>query len=96
MTRAVAIETTAAGITCNAIAPGALPTPAILGKIAAIAADEGCSIEEATRDYLAARQPNGRFVAMEGVGAMVVFLSSAAAQDITGAVLPIDGGWSVA
>ena len=96
MTRAVAIETTASGITCNAIAPGALPTPAILGKIASIAAAEGRSIEEATRDYLAARQPNGRFVAMEGVGAMVVFLSSPAAQDITGAVLPIDGGWSVA
>jgi 3-hydroxybutyrate dehydrogenase len=96
MTRAVAIETLAAGITCNAIAPGALPTPAILGKIASIAASEGRSIEETTRDYLAARQPNGSFVALEGVGAMVVFLCSAAAQDITGAVLPIDGGWSVA
>jgi 3-hydroxybutyrate dehydrogenase len=33
---------------------------------------------------------------MEGVGAMVVFLSSPAAQDITGATLPIDGGWSIA
>ena len=59
------------------------------------AADEGRTIDEATRDYLATRQPTGRFVAMEGVGAMVVFLSSAAAQDITGATLPIDGGWSI-
>ena len=33
---------------------------------------------------------------MEGVGAMVVFLASDAAQDITGTVLPIDGGWSIA
>ncbi len=96
MTRAVAFETLAAGITCNAIAPGALPTPAILGKIASIAAAEGRSIEETTRDYLAARQPNGRFVAMEGVGAMVAFLCSYAAQDITGTTLPVDGGWSVA
>jgi len=48
-----------------------------------------------THDYLAARQPTGRFVAMEAVGAMVVFLSSEAAQDITGANLPIDGGWSI-
>src|SRR5258707_5539363 len=68
MTPAVAIETTAAGITCNAIAPGALPPPAILGKIASIAADQGRSIEETTRDYLAARQPNGRFGALEAVG----------------------------
>jgi 3-hydroxybutyrate dehydrogenase len=96
MTRAVAIETTTCGITCNALCPGTLPTPAIQGKIAAIAAAEGRSIDEATRDYLAARQPTGRFVAMERVGAMVAFLCSAAAQDITGASLPIDGGWSIA
>jgi 3-hydroxybutyrate dehydrogenase len=96
MTRAVAIETTASGITCNAIAPGTLPTPAITQKIASIAAAEARTIDEATRDYLAARQPTGRFVAMEAVGAMVVFLSSEAAQDITGATLPIDGGWSIA
>src|SRR6266851_2189564 len=95
MTRAVAIETTTSGITCNALCPGTLPTPAIQGKIASIAADEGRTIDEATRDYLATRQPTGRFVAMEGVGAMVVFLSSAAAKDITGATLPIDGGWSI-
>jgi 3-hydroxybutyrate dehydrogenase len=96
MTRAVAIETTTSGITCNALCPGTLPTPAIQEKIASIAAGEGRTIDEATRDYLAARQPTGRFVAMEGVGAMAVFLCSQAARDITGATLPIDGGWSIA
>jgi 3-hydroxybutyrate dehydrogenase len=96
MTRAVAIETTTSGITCNALCPGTLPTPAIQGKIAAIAAGEGRSIEEATHDYLAARQPTGRFVAMEAVGALAAFLCSSAGQDITGAILPIDGGWSIA
>jgi 3-hydroxybutyrate dehydrogenase len=96
MTRAVAIETTRDGITCNALCPGVLPTPAIQGKIASIAASEGRAVDEATRDYLMARQPTGRFVAMESVGAMVVFLSSPAGQDITGATLPIDGGWSIA
>ena len=96
MTRAVAIETTASGITCNALCPGTLPTPAITQKIASIAAASARSIDETTRDYLTARQPTGRFVAMEAVGAMVVFLSSEAAKDITGATLPIDGGWSIA
>jgi 3-hydroxybutyrate dehydrogenase len=96
MTRAVAIETTRGGITCNALCPGVLPTPAIQEKIASIAAREGRTVDEATRDYLTTRQPSGRFIAMEGVGAMVVFLSSPAAQDITGAALPIDGGWSIA
>jgi 3-hydroxybutyrate dehydrogenase len=96
MTRAVAIETTTSGITCNAISPGTLPTPAIQNKIAALAAGAGRPIEEMTREYLSARQPTGRFVAMEGVGALVVFLASDAAQDITGTVLPVDGGWSIA
>ena len=96
VTRAVAIETTRSGITCNALCPGTLPTPAIQGKIAAIAAGEGRSIDETTSDYLATRQPTGRFVALEAVGAMAVFLCSPAGQDITGTTLPIDGGWSIA
>jgi len=96
VTRAVAIETIKSGITCNALCPGTLPTPAIQGKIASIAAGEGRSIEDTTSDYLATRQPTGRFVALEAVGAMAVFLCSPAAQDITGTMLPIDGGWSIA
>ena len=96
MTRAVAIETATSGITCNALCPGTLPTPAIQRKIASIAAGESRTVDEATHDYLAARQPSGRFIAMESVGAMVVFLASPAGQDITGVTLPIDGGWAAA
>jgi 3-hydroxybutyrate dehydrogenase len=96
MTRAVAIETATSGITCNAISPGTLPTPAITRKIASLAEGEGRSLDETTRDYLGARQPTGRFIAMESVGAMVVFLAGPAGQDITGATLPIDGGWAAA
>ena len=96
MTRAVAIETARNGITCNALCPGTLPTPAIQDKIAGIATREGRTIDETTSNYLATRQPTGRFIAMEGIGAMVAFLCSPAGQDITGATLPIDGGWSIA
>jgi 3-hydroxybutyrate dehydrogenase len=96
VTRAVAMETARTGITCNALCPGTLPTPAIQGKIADIAAREGRAIEETTSDYLASRQPTRRFIAMEAGGAMAVFLCGDAAKDITGATLPIDGGWSIA
>jgi len=96
MTRAVAIETTRDGITCNALCPGTLPTSAIQAKIEAVAAREGRTLDEATHDYLATRQPTGQFIAVEAVGAMAAFLCSPAAQDITGATLPIDGGWSIA
>jgi 3-hydroxybutyrate dehydrogenase len=95
MTRAVALETATTGVTCNALCPGTLPTPAIEARIATIAKSKSISIDEAARDYLASRQPTQRFVSMESVGAMAVFLCSPAAQDITGAALPLDGGWSV-
>jgi 3-hydroxybutyrate dehydrogenase len=96
VTRAVALETATTGITCNAVCPGTLQTPAIEGKIAAATVGAGQSIEEATSDYLATRQPSRRFIALEGVGATVAFLASEAARDITGTMLPIDGGWAVA
>lgn len=96
MTRAVAIETARSGITCNTLCPGTLPTPAILNKIATVAGKSGRPVDDVTREYLAERQPTQRFVEMHAVAAMVVFLCGLAANDITGASLPIDGGWSVA
>ncbi|XNU16992.1 SDR family oxidoreductase [Bordetella pertussis] len=96
LTRALAVETAASGITSNAVAPGTAPTPAIVGRITEIARRDGVAQEQAEREYLAARQPTGRFVAMENVAALVAFLCSDAGRDITGATLPIDGGWTAA
>ena len=93
MTRAVAIELARTGITCNAVCPGTVPSPAILDRIAGIAAAQGISFEDAERDYIAPRHPTGRFVKMDSVGALVAFLCSPAGDDITGAMLPVDGGW---
>lgn len=93
MTRAVAIETARTGITCNAIAPGAVPTPPLLSRIGEMAAGEGISAAEAEHRYVAARHPTERFVEPGNVGALAVFLCSPAGNDITGATFPIDGGW---
>jgi 3-hydroxybutyrate dehydrogenase len=95
ITRTVALETARTGITCNAVAAGSLPTPAIQGKIASLAAQTSESVDTVTAKYLADRHPTGRFIGMESVGALMVFLCSDAARDITGASLPIDGGWSI-
>lgn len=94
-TRAVALETAEdPNLTCNAICPGTVDTPAILDRIADMAAKQGVSVAEAQAAYLAERQPTRRFVAQDGVAAFVAFLCSEAAADITGATLPIDGAWS--
>jgi 3-hydroxybutyrate dehydrogenase len=94
LTRTVALETAGADITCNALCPGTLPTPAIEARIAQMAADKSLSSEEATRAYLADRQPGGRFISMQTVAAMVSFLCGPASREITGAAIPIDSGWT--
>ena len=96
MTRAIALETAAHGITCNALSPGTVPSPAILGKIETMAAEQGRTIEDVTSTYIGERHPTGRFVEMESVAAMAALLCSPAGNDITGAILPVDGGWTAA
>lgn len=93
LTRAVALETLQDGITCNAICPGAVRTPASERRINDAGAARQVSREQAERDFLTGKQPTGRFVAAEDIAALVVFLCGTAGRDITGAALPIDGGW---
>jgi 3-hydroxybutyrate dehydrogenase len=94
MTRAIALEVDGHDITCNAICPGTLATPDIMARIAKLAAADGISEDDATRRYLAGRRPAGRFVGLESVGGLIAFLCGPAGRDITGAVLPVDGGWT--
>ena len=95
LTRAVAMETIQDGITCNALCPGSTPTPAIEARIAAGMAARGETDRDAAiRDFLAGKQPTRRFVQTDAVAAMVAFLCSPAGDDMTGATLPMDGGWS--
>jgi len=96
LTRAVALETARDEITCNAICPGSSPSPAIEQRLQDFMAAEGLERDQALARFMAGRQPSGRFVAMEGVAALAAFLCSPGAADITGAALPIDGGWSAA
>jgi 3-hydroxybutyrate dehydrogenase len=96
MTRAIAIETARSGVTCNAICPGSVPTPAILERIERLARERELPVEDVARQYAEERNPTGRFVAMENVAALVIFLCSPAGADITGASMPIDGGWLAA
>jgi len=94
LTRTVALEVAGTDITCNAICPGTLPTPAIEQRIAAMAAEKAIPVEEATRLYLADRQPGGRFISMESVAALVAFLCGPASREISGTALPVDSAWT--
>jgi 3-hydroxybutyrate dehydrogenase len=95
MTRAVALETREHDITCNAVCPGTVETPVHVHTIEQMMAAESLSRAEAERRFLANKQPSGRFITAEAVAGMMLFLCGPESRDITGAALPIDGGWSV-
>jgi 3-hydroxybutyrate dehydrogenase len=93
LTKVVALETAEQNITCNAICPGNVWTPLAEAHIAEQAKTHGRPREEVIRNVLLAEQPNKRFAMVEEIGALATFLASDAAASITGAALPIDGGW---
>jgi 3-hydroxybutyrate dehydrogenase len=94
LTKVVALENAAREITCNAICPGFVLTPLVQRQIDERAAQGGLTSEEAARELLREKQPSGRFTSVEDIAALAVFLCSDEASNITGASLPIDGGWT--
>ncbi len=90
MTRQLAVDYARAGIRCNAIAPGTVHTPFVEGYLHRFHAGE----EDRVRPRLHERQPVGRMGRPEEIAALAVYLASDEAAFVTGAVFPIDGGWT--
>jgi 3-hydroxybutyrate dehydrogenase len=96
LTRTVALELAATRITCNAICPGLMATDSALARIDALAAQRNIGKDDATAIFLSTRQPGGRFIPMETVTALVLFLCGPQSEGINGAAIPVDNGWSFA
>ena len=94
LTKVVALELAQENITVNSIAPGYVETPLVTGQIADTARARGISEEEVVRDVMLAAQPTKKFVQIDEIAELVLFLCSDAAASITGTILPVDGGWS--
>ena len=94
LTKVIALEGAEAGVTCNAVCPGYVWTPLVEKQIEDQAKAHGISRQNVIRDVLLAQQPNKRFATVQEIGALVLFLCSEAALSITGAALPVDGGWT--
>ena len=93
-TKTVALEVAEIGITVNAVCPGYVLTPLVEQQIPATAKARGITPEAVVRDVLLAAQPTKKFVTVAEVAALTAFLCSEDAASITGAVLPIEGGWT--
>ena len=94
LTKTAALELAGSGITCNAICPGAVLTPAIDWRLRQEMQRDGSSFADAEASFLGARQPSRRFVKDENVAGLIAFLCGQNAEDINGAALPIDGAWT--
>jgi len=94
LTKVIALEGAQFGITCNAICPGYVKTPLVENQIADTAKARGITPEQVVRDVMLGEQPTKEFVKIEEVAALALYLSQTEAAPITGACLPIDGGWT--
>jgi 3-hydroxybutyrate dehydrogenase len=94
LTKTVALEVATHGVTMNAICPGYVWTPLVEKQIPDTAKARGLSEQQVIDDVLLHAQPTKQFVQVDQVAALTVFLASDEAASITGAVLPIDGGWT--
>jgi 3-hydroxybutyrate dehydrogenase len=93
LTRTVALETATTGVTCNAICPGWVLTPLVQKQIDALGERGNLDPEAAKNALLAEKQPSLEFATPEQLGGLAVFLCTDHAQQLTGATLPVDGGW---
>ncbi|MCB1563833.1 MAG: 3-hydroxybutyrate dehydrogenase [Alphaproteobacteria bacterium] len=96
ITKTVALEVAQQKITVNAICPGYVKTPLVEGQIADTAKARGISEEDVVNNVLLAAQWTKEFVTIEQLAGLALFLCSDSAANITGAALPVDGGWTAA
>jgi 3-hydroxybutyrate dehydrogenase len=94
LTKVTALEGAPFGITANAICPGYADTPLVQQQISDQAKVHGISEDDVIEKVMLIKQPIKKFVRPDSIGALCVFLASEHGELITGAAIPIDGGWS--
>jgi 3-hydroxybutyrate dehydrogenase len=94
LTKVLALEGAPHGITCNAICPGYVKTPLVESQIAAQAQAHNMSEEEVIEKVMLKKQPVKQFVDAKAIAELALYLASETSGQLTGAMLPIDGGWS--
>jgi NAD(P)-dependent dehydrogenase (short-subunit alcohol dehydrogenase family) len=90
LTRALARDLAPHGVRVNCLVPGAIDTPMPAGAFEKLPEEQ----RPAARAAAVSRAMIKRFAAPEEVAAVAVFLAGPAASYMTGAMIPVDGGWT--
>lgn len=93
MARTIALDYAPFGIRCNAVCPGTIDTPLYQNAVQRYASKHGLNLDEVHKEE-AKEQPLGRVGTPEDVANFIGFLIGDASSFITGALLPIDGGYT--
>lgn len=94
LTKTVALEGAQHNVRCNAISPGYVFTTLVENQIPDTMQARGLTREQVINDVLLAAQPTKEFVKVEEVAGLALFLTSPAADQINGAAINLDGGWT--
>jgi len=94
LTKTIALETAQDNITCNAICPGYVLTPLVEGQIKDQAKAHSMAEDEVVEKVILDPQPTKKFVQIDEVAKLALFLCDDSAQGITGTTHSIDGGWT--
>lgn len=93
-TKVIALELATFGITANCISPGYVWTPLVENQIPDTMTARKMTRDQVIEDVLLESQPTKKFVTVEQVAAIALFLCSEQADNITGANISVDGGWT--
>jgi 3-hydroxybutyrate dehydrogenase len=93
LTRSVALENLDYDVTCHSICPGSVLTPGTEERVLELMQERNLPRSQAERLFLEGKQPSGRFVSQQSVSDLLIFLCGPIARDMTGAMLPVEGGW---
>ncbi len=94
LSKVTALEGAAHGVTSNCVDPAFVRTPLVDRQIADQAAAHGIGVEEVIEKVMLERAAIKRLIEPEQVAELVAYLCAPAAEFITGASIPIDGGWT--
>jgi 3-hydroxybutyrate dehydrogenase len=94
LSKVAALEGAPHGVTSNCVNPGYVRTPLVERQIADQATAHGISADRVVSEILLARSALKRLVEPEEVAEVVAYLCTPQASFVTGASLPLDGGWT--